>query len=390
MSMNDAISADDQPILPVRSDCLTEAEREELRIHEETIGRNFQAFLDVGQALAAIRDQRLYRETHGTFEAYCRDTWAFSRQRAYELMGAAEVVHDLRVSAIADTEDIPLPLNEAQARPLTKVPVEERPLVWRHVVEEAKTSGETITGKRVKEAVDRRRPRMVAVEPKGPARSVPPRPEVRQPTIEDPKDPFLTQWSVEPGSHDIKGLAAILRQSYTSEERLKLAMGILPAKVPEVVGALVGRFTSSALVGELDRRVKHHPVHLWLACSCRGAESGLGVQGAGAVCMVGPRRWEWSIPLGHVPIREAELVAIREALLRLDVHPRRDLVIYTTSEFPLQALGERPPASIPPGLVQEIRESVGRFQRCRVRHIKSRSTPYHKRACQLARAAARS
>jgi len=57
-------------------------------------------------------DSRLYRQSHPTFEAYCRERWGMSRPRAYEVMGAAEAVCNL--SAMAD---IPLPANERQARP---------------------------------------------------------------------------------------------------------------------------------------------------------------------------------------------------------------------------------------------------------------------------------
>ena len=39
---------------------------------ELVIERGQKAFVAVGNALAEIRDQRLYRETHATFEAYCK------------------------------------------------------------------------------------------------------------------------------------------------------------------------------------------------------------------------------------------------------------------------------------------------------------------------------
>ena len=42
-----------------------------------------------GQALRNIHDWRLYRETHATFEAYCRDRWNIGRAYAYKLIGCA-------------------------------------------------------------------------------------------------------------------------------------------------------------------------------------------------------------------------------------------------------------------------------------------------------------
>lgn len=96
---------------------------------EQRIERGLKSFLDVGSALAEIRDSRLYRQTHATFEDYCRERWNLSRPRAYEMIGAAEVV-----SAIADTE-LPPPSNEGQARALRSVPEPDRADVWREATE---------------------------------------------------------------------------------------------------------------------------------------------------------------------------------------------------------------------------------------------------------------
>ncbi len=66
-----------------------------------------------------IRDNRLYRETYGTFEEYCKEKWDISRPRAYQLIKAAEVQDNL-----STTVDIP----ERVVRPLTiiKDPEEQR------------------------------------------------------------------------------------------------------------------------------------------------------------------------------------------------------------------------------------------------------------------------
>ena len=48
-------------------------------------------FVEVGKALAKIRDGRLYRETHATFEAYCAERWGWSRVRAHQLIESSEV-----------------------------------------------------------------------------------------------------------------------------------------------------------------------------------------------------------------------------------------------------------------------------------------------------------
>jgi len=58
--------------------------------------------LDVGCGPGALTE---VRESHGTFEDYCRERWGFSRQRAHQLVEAASV------SRILDTP----PLNAGQA-----------------------------------------------------------------------------------------------------------------------------------------------------------------------------------------------------------------------------------------------------------------------------------
>jgi hypothetical protein len=54
---------------------LTGADVEHLRRLEAIAQRNLDTYMDVGNALASIRDKRLYRDTHDSFEAYARDRW---------------------------------------------------------------------------------------------------------------------------------------------------------------------------------------------------------------------------------------------------------------------------------------------------------------------------
>lgn len=93
---------------------------------EEVVTDGLNTFVTVGRALAEIRDSRLYRTTHHTFEAYCQQQWGLSRPRAYELINAAAVTE--AVSAMADT---PTPTNERQARQLTGLPAETAAEVMR-------------------------------------------------------------------------------------------------------------------------------------------------------------------------------------------------------------------------------------------------------------------
>ncbi len=84
---------------------------------EAVIGRHLRSFVEVGKALARIRDGKLYRATHQTFEAYCREKWSLSRPHSYQLITAARVVTEM-----SSREDISrIPENEKQARALAKI-----------------------------------------------------------------------------------------------------------------------------------------------------------------------------------------------------------------------------------------------------------------------------
>ena len=124
---------------------------QDLAQHEATIERGLKTFVEVGQALQAIRDGRLYRGQYETFEAYCLERWSMSRPRAYQLIEAAEV--DGRLSTNVDIR----PATESVARPLTKLPAEEQADAWEEVVIDAEESGEKITAKKVEQVVAKRR-----------------------------------------------------------------------------------------------------------------------------------------------------------------------------------------------------------------------------------------
>jgi len=111
---------------------------------EVIIQRGLNTFIDVGNALLEIRDNRLYKDCHATFEDYCKERWDFTRQHAYRLMEAAEVAGNL--SPIGDN----LPTAESQARPLTQLEPEQQREVWGRVTE----SGDKVTASRVQEEVD--------------------------------------------------------------------------------------------------------------------------------------------------------------------------------------------------------------------------------------------
>lgn len=91
----DIIPSDAKDVTP-----LSAADKKALKKAEATIEAGMRSFVEVGNSLAFIRDNRLYRETHSTFEAYISERWHWERTNAYNYIGAAEVSNRL---------DIPLP-----------------------------------------------------------------------------------------------------------------------------------------------------------------------------------------------------------------------------------------------------------------------------------------
>lgn len=112
------------------ADIISGAEADRLLALEVTIERGLYTFVDVGNALLEIRDSRLYRSTHSTFEDYCRERWGFNRAHAYRMIEAASVAGNLSPNG-------DIPLVESQLRPLTRLAPDEQRIVWQQAVETA-------------------------------------------------------------------------------------------------------------------------------------------------------------------------------------------------------------------------------------------------------------
>jgi N6-adenosine-specific RNA methylase IME4 len=170
---------------------LTAEERYKLQGLEDTIRRGLQTFLAVGSALQEIHDAHLYRETHGTFEDYCRDKWGLKERLAYKYMDASQAVGNLGSCPIGQ-----LPANEAQARPLTTLRDDQGGMdpelqraAWSRVVERA--GDDPVTARLVEEVVreikdcgpqaesqeEARSKRFSGIEPFPPEETTPPLPE---------------------------------------------------------------------------------------------------------------------------------------------------------------------------------------------------------------------
>jgi hypothetical protein len=125
------------------SDIMTLAEAQYLDRCEAVITRGMKTFIEVGNALSEIRDERLYRASHGTFDEYCRDRWGWTSSRARQLIGAAETVTN--VTAIGGTA----PGTESQARELAGLTADQAATVMRVAHER---SGGNITAAAIRES----------------------------------------------------------------------------------------------------------------------------------------------------------------------------------------------------------------------------------------------
>ncbi|MBG1259610.1 hypothetical protein [Nostoc commune] len=163
-SANEDISQQEDPgsatitVTAVEVPELTEEEQRD-RLHLER--RVERAFFEAGKALTELRDRRLYRSTHKTFEDYCRDRFGHSRQQSNYLIAAAGVYENLTTIGCQNVanENLTtngsqiLPTSERQVRPMTKLEPQEQQEVWLRAVELA--GGKVPTGRIVKDAVQR-------------------------------------------------------------------------------------------------------------------------------------------------------------------------------------------------------------------------------------------
>lgn len=121
---------------------LSISEQQKLEQNEIIIEKGLGTFYEVGSALLDIRDNKLYRQTHKTFEEYCQVRWDMSKPRAYQLMETVGVIDNL--STIVDV----LPQTESQIRPLTQLEPEAQQIVW-EVVQKTSPTGK-VTAEHVK------------------------------------------------------------------------------------------------------------------------------------------------------------------------------------------------------------------------------------------------
>ena len=116
----------------------------QLATHEATIKSGLKSFIDVGRALAIIKDNKLYRNTHKTFNDYCSDRWKITPSTAYRNIKAANIADTLPV-------DAPKPTSERQIRAMAGLPENQRSKIW--VEANTRAAGRQVTSSDIDNAV---------------------------------------------------------------------------------------------------------------------------------------------------------------------------------------------------------------------------------------------
>ncbi|MBW4458254.1 MAG: hypothetical protein KME55_39855 [Nostoc indistinguendum CM1-VF10] len=168
---NEDISQQEDPgsatinVIAVEVTELTEQEISDRLLLERKVER---AFFEAGKALAELRDRKLYRSTHKTFEEYCKQRFGYTRIAASYKIAAATVMDNLLTNGLQKEEiatdelQTPkmltnglqiLPNNERLVRPLASLEPEVQREAWQKAVEEA--GGKVPSGRIVKNVVQR-------------------------------------------------------------------------------------------------------------------------------------------------------------------------------------------------------------------------------------------
>ena len=142
---------------------LSELEKQQLAENERRIKVGLKAYVEMGLALAAIRDQKLYRAKYSTFDQYA-DSWEITRQRCSQLILAARA-HEALVQSLGASQK--LPETERAMRELLKAPDDKRAEILQHVtqndgvpsVERLKEAREKIAPKNAKKKAAKAKPK---------------------------------------------------------------------------------------------------------------------------------------------------------------------------------------------------------------------------------------
>lgn len=134
----------------------------DLHQHEQIIEQGLASFIEVGNALVAIKADKKYRHAgYATFEDYCTRRWSIGSSHRQRLMVAAITAEALLKSS--PMGEVPAPQTERQVRPLTLLRNDDdKRDAWVEAVEEA--DGGQPTAAQVGRAVAKRQPAVKTAE----------------------------------------------------------------------------------------------------------------------------------------------------------------------------------------------------------------------------------
>ena len=137
---------------------MTEVEKNLRARCEEKVDRGLQAtaaVLEAGKALKTLKDGDLWRDTHDSWEAYCRDRFKLTTRRALQLIEFAGMmaVYENTIGTSGSDE----PLSERSLRPLSGLDEATMAEALREASEES--GGGSPTPKAIKKAASRRKPK---------------------------------------------------------------------------------------------------------------------------------------------------------------------------------------------------------------------------------------
>jgi len=173
---------------------ITAPEITRLKQLEKIIKAGEKTFIEVGLALTEIRDDKLYRAEHGSFEKYMDRAWGWSKQHGYRIIEAAHVA-----------KAIPEVKSQNAANALAKVPPPRR----QNVVEKIVETGKKVTAAAIK---------AVSKPPTRPAKTI-----LDGTGLEVPKE-ALTVWNRMPEAQNllskVSDIRGALKSAQDNEDKL--------------------------------------------------------------------------------------------------------------------------------------------------------------------------
>lgn len=206
-----------------------------LRSLEIVIEEGKQTFIDVGNALAEIKEQELYKLTHSTFADYCKERWGFNKAYANHVIRAAELVSSLPAGAAT------IVATETQARELQKVEACKRVEVLEKAQAIAESENRALTAKDITNASPaKQKPSPAYVAPVEPDEPEPATAPAKLPVMPAAKPFIISAYPVPQCLEELNGTLEIVLADYSIEDLRKVStqLDIMQRRISSRIAAL--------------------------------------------------------------------------------------------------------------------------------------------------------